>query len=659
MDFARVLRRIVVGSLILVLSASHSSAATLCAFDYKCRQARVVRKYLHKTWGIAEAGKLSADTVRAVLDVSYSTGSVISYFEVVSLIVTADKIVELVDDGRYAEAQYLGGKTITQTALTTALTGVGLGGVAIITEAATAPIVFGLEQFVDQVRKTTLQKHLTAYFVLRKLGLEHEQILNKNDGGFAVSYSDDGWILDVQCDFIECRGNHFATGGRPLNPSDSAKVYGMAEKLWDVKASKDSYLSDNAIVADKVRQLIAGVACSSAGFQAGTVCNTGRLGNCANGTWSCARDVVKCVPNNSQRREVCGDQIDNDCDGRLDDGCPDEDGDGIADGNDACPSTPAGILVDSAGCACSQKTCEDGNVCTQDSCNPATAACVFTNSASPCDDGNSCTVGDQCGGGVCQSGLGGTCGNGVIDSACSEQCDGTDDGVCPGLCQPDCSCGAAPTPTPTPLAAFFFEDTFDGTVLDSVKWSGFTNGYPDPAITVTDGELQLGQQGVGSLDFPYVVSSAVVFPATGDLSLEFALQYASVGTFGNGVVVLGPANEQVMEVWHDSSQGLLAQLSTGPLIGVAAPLDRHIYRLDVVGGGASLFIDDTLIATGALGARPQRVWLGHPTIGQTLSAYAHELIPRCIDPSGTMVCRWWSDPDAWTTLKADYLRVSQ
>lgn len=196
-------------------------------------------------------------------------------------------------------------------------------------------------------------------------------------------------------------------------------------------------------------------------------------------------------------------------------------------------------------------------------------------------------------------------------------------------------------------------------MLDSAKWSGFTNGYPDPAITVTNGELQLGQQGVGSWDFPYVLSSAVVFPATGDLSLEFALQYASVGTFGNGVVVLGPANEQVMQVWHDSSRGLLAQLSTGSLIGVAAPLDRHTYRLDVVGGGASLFVDDTLIATGVLGARPQRVWLGHPTIGQTLSAYAHEIIPGCIDPSGTMVCRWWLGADAWTTLRADYLRVSQ
>jgi hypothetical protein len=47
--------------------------------------------------------------------------------------------------------------------------------------------------------------------------------------------------------------------------------------------------------------------------------------------------------------------------------------------------------------------CNDNNACTDDSCNPVTG-CVNVNNTAPCDDGNACTVGDVCGGGSCQSG---------------------------------------------------------------------------------------------------------------------------------------------------------------------------------------------------------------------------------------------------------------
>lgn len=47
--------------------------------------------------------------------------------------------------------------------------------------------------------------------------------------------------------------------------------------------------------------------------------------------------------------------------------------------------------------------CDDGNVCTVDSCNPA-SGCVHTSNTIPCDDGNACTTGDTCGGGVCNPG---------------------------------------------------------------------------------------------------------------------------------------------------------------------------------------------------------------------------------------------------------------
>ncbi len=60
---------------------------------------------------------------------------------------------------------------------------------------------------------------------------------------------------------------------------------------------------------------------------------------------------------------------------------------------------------------CSQGTCasgltvncNDGNPCTDDSCDPV-SGCVHTDNQSPCQDVDECTVGDQCSGGVCQSG---------------------------------------------------------------------------------------------------------------------------------------------------------------------------------------------------------------------------------------------------------------
>ena len=47
--------------------------------------------------------------------------------------------------------------------------------------------------------------------------------------------------------------------------------------------------------------------------------------------------------------------------------------------------------------------CDDGNVCTDDTCDPVTG-CVFTDNAAPCDDGDACTTGDTCSAGACVPG---------------------------------------------------------------------------------------------------------------------------------------------------------------------------------------------------------------------------------------------------------------
>ena len=198
----------------------------------------------------------------------------------------------------------------------------------------------------------------------------------------------------------------------------------------------------------------------------------------------------------------------------------------------------------------------------------------------------------------------------------------------------------------------FFEDTFDGTSVDPTKWSVSTNGYPAPAVSVSTGFLRMGQPGTGSVDFPYVISTGPTFPATGDFSLEFVVQYTSVAGLGDGIVVLGPANEDLLGVWQDSIYGLTTQLQGMPsAINLTDPLGVHTFRLDVVGATATLVVDGTEIANEALSARPVRLWLGVPTVGQTFGLYTGFPWPGCLDASGVVICRWWP-PGTFTTFSS-------
>ena len=54
-------------------------------------------------------------------------------------------------------------------------------------------------------------------------------------------------------------------------------------------------------------------------------------------------------------------------------------------------------------CTATPISCDDSNPCTDDSCDPA-AGCVITNNSLPCDDGDACTTDDVCDGGTCTGG---------------------------------------------------------------------------------------------------------------------------------------------------------------------------------------------------------------------------------------------------------------
>ncbi|NUN16022.1 MAG: hypothetical protein HUU55_20535, partial [Myxococcales bacterium] len=77
--------------------------------------------------------------------------------------------------------------------------------------------------------------------------------------------------------------------------------------------------------------------------------------------------------------------------------------------------------------------CDDGNVCTNDSCNSATG-CVNLNNTSLCDDGDACTTADTCSGGACIGGAAPDCDDANVCTADS--------------CDPVTGCENIPTPGP-------------------------------------------------------------------------------------------------------------------------------------------------------------------------------------------------------------------
>ncbi len=115
-----------------------------------------------------------------------------------------------------------------------------------------------------------------------------------------------------------------------------------------------------------------------------------------------------------------------------------------SDGN-AC-TTVDGCL--NGTCSGSQPVfCKDSNGCTDDTCNPATGACVHTPNTLPCSDANPCTSGDQCSGGTCVGGAVKVCND---NNPCTaDSCD-VKTGACAfkgipgcgGVCKVDSDCPA-------------------------------------------------------------------------------------------------------------------------------------------------------------------------------------------------------------------------
>ncbi len=91
-------------------------------------------------------------------------------------------------------------------------------------------------------------------------------------------------------------------------------------------------------------------------------------------------------------------------------------------------------------CATRPTDCDDQNICTSDSCDPATG-CVHTPAPGACDDGNACTQDDQCNNGQCSGTPLPDCTACAVDADCDDidtcTTDRCEDGVCSYVSQAD------------------------------------------------------------------------------------------------------------------------------------------------------------------------------------------------------------------------------
>ncbi|MFN2426118.1 MAG: dockerin type I domain-containing protein [Candidatus Binatia bacterium] len=155
--------------------------------------------------------------------------------------------------------------------------------------------------------------------------------------------------------------------------------------------------------------------------------NTNNSNPCEDGLFCTVSDTCSGGTCGSGPARDCGDG--NAC---TTDSC-DEDADSCDNDNNTNPCDDGLFCTESDVCAggtCSGSAvdCGDGNVCTDDVCDETANACTNPANTDPCDDGLFCTANDTCADGACVAGPVNDCddGNGCTDDSCNEATDSCD-----------------------------------------------------------------------------------------------------------------------------------------------------------------------------------------------------------------------------------------
>jgi len=158
----------------------------------------------------------------------------------------------------------------------------------------------------------------------------------------------------------------------------------------------------------------------------GTACEqVSEFGTCT-GRRVCTQEGLAPCDAGIPKAETCN-GLDDDCDEDYDEGSCDDGNsctDDLCNPEKGCEHAPldatpcddsdkctTGDMCDEGTCSGSAVTCNDGNPCTDDLCD-AVSGCAFPNNKMPCDDDDPCTLADQCQEGTCTPGPKVTCNDG-------------------------------------------------------------------------------------------------------------------------------------------------------------------------------------------------------------------------------------------------------
>lgn len=193
--------------------------------------------------------------------------------------------------------------------------------------------------------------------------------------------------------------------------------------------------------------------------------------------------------------------------------------------------------------------------------------------------------------------------------------------------------GTPSSPTLTPL---FFQEEFDGSNLDSVKWE-----VSGPPIKIKNGTMLLESN---LAVFQYMYTKQNPFPTKGNFTFEVSFHYPSVTGPGPGIAAAQAVPQQFGNYGVVANQffsviqagGLpLSVYFKGTRVYASPDIDRGWHTVQFqYDGKYQIFVDDNPVYTSpATDERPSVVWIGNP------------------DNAG--------GPTQWTSLEIDYVRTRQ